>query len=561
MLAALRVQNLAVIDEVEVRFGPGFNVLTGETGAGKSILVDALQLVLGRRADSDVIRTGADESTVEAIFEGVELADRLLSVGLPAPGPELLVRRTVARGGRGRAWLNGSLVTVALLEQVTRGLVEVSSQHQHLALLDPDVQLDLLDAYGGLGSEVSAYREAFDALAAARRELEALKTDDAERARRADYLSFQIDEIERLDPKPAEDEALAREERRLASAEKLREAAAAAEAALYSGDGAAVEVVGRAAARVAEAAPLDPALEPLAASMKSALVELEEAARSLGRYARGVEADPARLAQIADRRDALRRLGRKHGGELAQVLSRRDAMRVELDGIARHGERLAELNRTVKERTERAGALAQALSERRSVAARSFGRAVRAELARLAMAKTEFEPRLRPAPDLTPRGADALELLISPNPGEEVRPLARVASGGELSRVMLAIRRALMKADPVPTSVFDEVDAGIGGAVAEVVGRMLKDVSAGRQVLCVTHLPQIAAFADRHYAVSKTTRGGRTASTVKALSPEERTFEIARMVAGVEVTSAARAHADSLLQAAKRRTPAASQAE
>ncbi|MBI5542419.1 MAG: DNA repair protein RecN [Deltaproteobacteria bacterium] len=572
MLCALRIQNFAIIDELEVRFGPGFNALTGETGAGKSILVDALHLVLGGRARAEVIRTGADEATVEALFEGMDLGDRLAGLGLPTGGGELLIRRVIHRSGRGRAWINGAIATVGLLEQTCRGLVDISGQHEHVSLLDPQLHLSLLDGWADLHGTVARYREAFDRFAAAVRERAGLAMDDVERARRADYLSFQIAEIERLDPQVGEDESLSQERKRLASATKLRAAAEESERALYSGESAAADLLGVALGRLQDAAAIDPALEPVLSSLKTARIELEESARALAGYVRGVAADPARLAEVDERLEALKRLCRKHGGDLSVALARRDEMKTELSRVERHAERLSELDGQIAALGEEGLRMAQELSLRRRQAAGEFARAVESELAHLAMGKTAFAVQVQPAspPEgqaegegagawrvgghvLTPKGIDTCELLLSPNPGEEAKPLSRIASGGELSRVMLAIKRALAKTDPVPTYVFDEVDAGIGGAVAEVVGRMLKDVSRERQVLCITHLPQIAACADAHYTVAKRIKEGRTTSRVEALGTTARTKEIARMLAGVEITPAAMKNAEEMLEASSRR--------
>lgn len=566
MLNALRIQNFAIIDELEVRFGPGFNALTGETGAGKSILVDALHLVLGGRASAEVIRTGCDEAAVEALFEGMDLGDRLASLGLPTGGGDLLIRRVIHRSGRGRAYVNGAMATVGILEQVCRGLVDISGQHEHVSLLDPQLHLALLDGYAGLHGEVARYREAYERFAARLAEKAGLAMDDAERARRADYLSFQIAEINQLGPQPGEDEQLSQERRRLAAAGKLRSAAEEAERVLYSGDCAAADQVGKALGRLADAAAIDPALEPLVASLKAARVELEESSRALSGYLRGVDADPSRLAELDERLEVLKRLTRKHGGDLASVLRRLEEMKAELSGVERHAERLAALDQECAELGQEALWQARAVSEKRRAAADEFTRAVEAELSKLAMAKTELKACLAPvtATDgtaqarvgdcvLTPRGVDTCELLITANPGEEPRPLAKIASGGELSRVMLAVKRALAKSDPVPTYVFDEVDSGIGGAVAEVVGRMLKEVSRERQVLCITHLPQIAACADSHYTVAKRVKDGRSISKVEALSPTARTKEIARMLAGVQITPAALKNAEEMLESSSRR--------
>ena len=566
MLSALRIENFAIIDELEVRFGPGFNALTGETGAGKSILVDALHLVLGGRACLEVIRTGAEEASVEALFEGMDLCDRLGALGLPAGDGELLIRRVINRSGRSRAWVNGAIATVGLLEQVCRGLVDISGQHEHVSLLDPQLHLDLLDGWAGLHAELARYREAYDLWLLKARERAGLAMDDAERARRADYLAFQIAEIDRLDPKPNEDLELATERKRLASAGKLRAAAEEAERGLWSGEGAAGDLVGATLSRLTEAAALDPTLEPILGSLRTARVELEESARSLSAYLRGIDSDPARLSDVDERLEALKRLTRKHGGDLAAVLVRRDQMKADLSSVERHAERLAELEAECAARGAGAFALATELSRRRSQAAAEFAKDVEAELTRLAMGKTTFEVRVEPATQLegagptladgralTPRGIDACELLISPNVGEDLKPLARIASGGELSRVMLAVKRALAKTDPVPTYVFDEVDSGIGGAVAEVVGRLLKEVSRERQVLCITHLPQIAACADHHYTVEKRVRQGRATSRVEPLDPAARTREIARMLAGVQVTQAAVRNAEEMLESSARK--------
>jgi DNA repair protein RecN (Recombination protein N) len=570
MLTALRIQSFAIIDELEVRFSSGFNVLTGETGAGKSVLVDALHLVLGGRARAEVLRTGSEEASVEALFEGVELGDRLASLGLPGGSGELLVRRVIHRSGRSRVWINGAMATVGLLEQASRGLVDISGQHEHVSLLEPELHLSLLDGYAGLHGELARYREVFDLFSARLKERDSLAMDDAERARRLDYLAFQIDEIDRVDPKPGEEEELSNLKRRLASAGKLRSAAEEAERCLYSGEESACDQLGKVLSRIAEAASLDPAFEPVARSLKSAQVEMEESARTLCSFARGIDSDPARLAEVEERLEALKRLTRKHGGDLAKVLQRRDEMRKERDGMDRRAERIASLGEECLALGREALARGRELSRRRNKAAKDFASAVESELARLAMSKTLFEVALEPvspaqvepggasAPTidgvaLTERGLDRCELMLSPNPGEAVKPLSRIASGGELSRVMLAVKRALARTDPVPTYVFDEVDSGIGGAVAEVVGRLLKEVSRERQVLCITHLPQIAAFADQHFTVEKKVKEGRTVSRVEALAPSARTHEIARMLAGVEVTPAALRNAEEMLEAAGRK--------
>jgi DNA repair protein RecN (Recombination protein N) len=578
MLTTLRISGFAIVDALEVRFGPGLNVLTGETGAGKSILVNALHLVLGGRMSGEVLRDGADEAVVEAIFElpaDHRVFARLAAAGLrpgreegdPAATDELLVRRVASRGGRGRAFVNGALCTVSMLEEVLRGLVDVSGQHEHVSLLDPATHLELLDAHAGLrqagdGREglLQRYRAAHAALAALVRERDALAADEGERARRADYLAFQLAELDRADPRPGELEALEDERRVLASAEKLREAARAAEALAYGEEGSASERVAQAARALAEAALLDRRLEPTLALLRSAAVELEEAGRELGRYAEAVGGDPERLAVVEDRLELLRALARKHGGSLDAAVARRAEMREELSRLKGGGERLLALAGDLARAGEAAARLARELSAAREKAARGFVAGVRGELEGLAMGRCRLEVALLPPEGgvpvdgvtLGPDGAERAELLIAPNPGEPPRPLARIASGGELSRVLLAVKRTLARRDPVATYVFDEVDAGIGGAVAEAMGRVLADVARSRQVLCVTHLPQVAAFADRHHRVEKRVAAGRTHAAVALLeAEEERRREVARMMAGATITEAALAHAAALIEAAR----------
>jgi DNA repair protein RecN (Recombination protein N) len=565
MLELLRVRAFAIIDELEAHFAPGFNVLTGETGAGKSILVDALHLVLGGRAQAEAVRTGADEAEVQALFRPRDPAAtdaRLSSLGLPAAGAELVVRRTVQREGRSRAWVNGALATAAQLSQATCGLLDISGQHEHVGLLDAQTHLSMLDGYAGLSR--GEYEAAFAALADAERERARLDSDESARAERASFLRYQLDELEKAEAKPGEDEALAQERRVLAAAEKLRGGAEEAEALLRSGDEAAVVAASRACKRLDELAGIDPALAAVAAAVRGAAAELDEAARTLSRYAGRAGGDPQRLEAIDERLELLRRLSRKHGGSLAAALQRRETMKTELQSLDHHDEALAAAETRVRELSGKALRLGRALSERRRSAAAGFSRAVAAELASLGMARTEISVRFGPPGEggipaegemLGPRGLESAELLLSPNPGEELRPLARIASGGELSRVLLAVKRVLADADDVDTYLFDEVDAGIGGATADAVGRALSAVARGRQVICITHLPQIAVFAERHQVAEKEIRRGRTHSRVAAVEGEARVEELARLLSG-QATPVALEHARELLEKARTRRPA-----
>ncbi len=562
-----------MVDRVEVRFGPGLNVLTGETGAGKSLLVGALHLVLGGRTGAEILRDGADEAWVEALFElpaDDPALERLEAAGVPAREgasdgvAELLVRRVVSRTGRGRVFVNGALCTVAILQGALRGLVDLTGQHEHVSLLDAGSHLDLLDAFAGCAGPEglrARYRSTFEALSALVREERALAEDEGERARRADYLAFQLEELRGVDPRPGEDEELERERKVLGSAARLSEAARQAEGLCYGEEGSASDRIGLALRALQDALGLDGRLAEPAALLRSAAAEVEEAGRQLARYAGAVEGDPQRLAEVEERVAALRALARKHGGTLAAAISRRDAMQAELESLSGAGGRREELAREIALRAAEASRLAAELGRERRRAARDFCRTVAEELGDLAMARCRVEVAF-PAPSaalevgedrLGPGGAETAEILIAPNPGEPPRALSRVASGGELSRVLLAVKRALSRVDPVRCYVFDEVDAGVGGAVAEAVGRALADVARDRQVICVTHLPQVASFARWHARVEKRVAGGRTSTAVVPLETDaDRQSEVARMLAGQTVTASALEHASALMAAARK---------
>ncbi|HTP25618.1 MAG TPA: DNA repair protein RecN, partial [Anaeromyxobacteraceae bacterium] len=479
-----------------------------------------------------------------------------------------------SRAGRGRVQVNGALCTVGMLESSLRGLVEITGQHEHVALLDEGTHLSLLDAYaiqlpghasrGGpaAGSRdiFSQYGAAHAALSAALRERDDLLKAGDERARRAEYLAHQLRELQAAEPRLGEEAELERERQVLFAAEKLREAARMAEALVYGGEASAAERVGRSLRTLGEVASLDARLESALSLLRSALAEIEEAGLLLSRYAESVDSDPDRLGCVEERLEVLRGLARKHGGTLEAALAREEAMRRELASLEGGGDRLAELEGKIAEAGSRAIELAREISKARAEAARAFSCDVSRELAALAMERCRLEASFLPPESplrhegvaLGAEGAERVRILLAPNPGEPARPLARVASGGELSRVLLAVKRALARFDPAQTHVFAEVDAGIGGGVAEAVGRLLYEVGKERQVICVTHLPQVAAFAERHLRVFKRFRGGRTATSVAVLeSEEERQSEIARMLAGSTLTDSAREHARALIAAAR----------
>ena len=556
MLRELRIRDFAIIESLELEFAPGLTILSGETGAGKSILIDALALALGARSSAEMIRTSAEQAEVEALFslEDAPSARAHLAAQELAQD-EALVRRLVSRSGRHRLWVDGRLTTLASLFELGRHLVDIYGQHEYQTLLQPEHHLELLDTFGGHDRELSAYRQAFARFSALKEEQGKLQTSEAEKAERQEFLQFRIKEIERVQPRPGEDEELKAERERLRHGEQLHAAAEQGAEKLYEGEGAVAEALRDLGRKLAAASAHDSALLAPAEQVGSAATQLEECARELRAYADRVEADPERLTQVDDRLADLQRLKRKHGEKIEDILALLEAGRRELATLTRSEERLQELERELTQARQECLGLGKELSHQRREAGERLARRVEAELKQLAMEKTKFEARLLAMPGeepLGPAGLEQVEFFLSPNPGEELKPLIKIASGGELSRIMLALRTILAAPGGVSTLVFDEVDAGIGGATAEAVGRKLKELAQKHQVLCVTHLPQIACYADQHYRVSKARKTGRTLTAVSRLAPEERVEELSRMLGGVQITETTRAHAREMMEAAGR---------
>ena len=563
MLTCLRVRSFAIIEALEVELDAGLNIVTGETGAGKSILVDALQLVLGARGRPEVVRTDAEAAEVEALFDlgdQPEALGALRDQGIETDG-ELLIRRVVSASGRTRAYINGRLATLAQLKEVTKGLADISSQHEYHSLADSRHHLTYLDAFARHGSLVDEVGDAHAALVEAAARLEEVVTEERGKADREDLLRYQVNEIEKLREAVENEEALVVECERLRHAEKLGTAAGEAEAKLYSDDGSICGAISRIASSIEQVSEFDPSLQPMATQVREALVQLEDAASELGGYARDLSFDPNRLGALEDQLDRLARVKRKYGSTGAEILAYRDQAAKELDSLERYEERLDRFQREFDEAFEAATRVALALRGKRQAAAAKLSKAISKELSSLGMgeAKVTVElAALEGGPSelqvegarLSPTGIDHAELLIAPNRGEDAKPLRKIASGGELSRAMLAIKRVLAGLGPASLYVFDEVDAGVGGAVAEVIGRKIHEVAQHSQVLCITHLPQISAYADAHYRVHKEVVGKRTKSDIRLLSDKERLEEIARMLGGLTVTDQARAAAQALLQSA-----------
>lgn len=557
MLAYLRVRGLALLDDVAVEFAPGMNVLTGETGAGKSIIVGALSLLRGGRARAEMVREGVESAVVDAQFDprGASLTriERWLEEhGMPPDVPEgVVVQRIVPRQGRGRSFVQGSITTQSVLGELGEELIDICSQHEHHFLTHTPRHLDVLDAYAELEGERASYLERYRAWQDARAELEALaaKTHDGEQ--RADYLRFQIEEIDRVSPEPGEYDTLRRRLTLMRQAHRWAEFARDAHGLLYENDDAIAARLSMLSERARGGSEESQHLAAIQEQLEAALVACEEAARTAATFAMELEIDPMELEAAEERLHELETLRRKHHVEVDELVERAAQMREELEAIDHADERLAALSERCARHEEDARMAARALHDARERAAKGLARAVEQELAALRLEAARLEVSITWTDTLGPTGADAVEFLFSANTGELMAPLRRVASGGELSRVLLAIKGVLAAGDRVATYVFDEVDAGVGGAVAEAIGRRLKRASSEHQVLCITHLPQIAAFADRHYRVEKKARSGRTTTTVVELSEDERIEELARMLAGKRVSDSARQHARELVGAAR----------
>jgi DNA repair protein RecN (Recombination protein N) len=564
MLRHLRVTNFAILSDVAIELGDGMNVLTGETGAGKSLIVEAVNLLRGGRASADIPRAGADEAVVEAIVAIPEdLAARVAGVlegaGAAAGDAEVVIRRVIQRGGRSRTYVNGALTTLARLAELGALLIDLSGQHQHQGLVDPGRHLEILDAFAGEPGLSRAMAAGWGELRRCDDELAALGGDERQRESRADYLRYQLEELDGAGLAPGEDAAIDVERARLASVDSLQAAARAAEDALYGGDDSARDRVAVASREVERAARTDPALEPVTRQLGEIETLIDDAADQLRGYADRLEGDPERLAWLDERLALIRRLMRKHSGSLDEVIARAAELRGELAALTAREARIAELTVQRASAEKAAVAAAAALSKSRKQAARRLEKEVGAALAELGMGSARLSVVIEPRA-LGPSGGDRLELMLASNKGEDLRSLTRVASGGELSRIMLAMKLVLRRADEVATYVFDEVDAGIGGATAQVVASQIRAVADHRQVLCVTHLPQIAAYADHHFHVEKTEIAGRTETHVRKLGGAARKDELARMLGG-HATSKAKAHAAELLaEAARPRTVRAARA-
>jgi DNA repair protein RecN (Recombination protein N) len=539
MLRFLSIRQLALIDALEVEFGPGLSVLTGETGAGKSIIIEGVELLLGGRASADLVRSGAETAVVQAVVED-------------ANGTELLLRREVTAAGRSRAFVDGNLVTSSQLRELTGPLFDLHGQHEHQTLLAPSQHLGLLDAYARIDPAIrAAVAAAFDRLRRTREALEACHLDERERLARLELLRHQLGEIEKVDPSAGEDDALSVERDCLANADRLQQILGEAYVALYEGDGAALAQLGLVWKRLNELAGIDPAARAYLEQREGIRSQLEDLALFLRSSLTHLEASPERLQHVEDRLAQLERLKKRHGPTLADVLHKRAELKEGIEALETTADRAAELEAQLIAARAAFVEAGTALSARRREAATALGQALQDLLGDLAMPHTTFSVQFTGDPSSertwTALGMDSVEFFFSANPGEAPRALARIASGGELSRVMLALKTLATTDAPGKTLIFDEVDAGIGGRVADVVGKRLRQLGAQFQVLCITHLAQVAAHGHVQYRVTKQQHDGRALTRLDRLNDGERVQELARMMGGTQITPSVLASAEELL--------------
>jgi len=556
MLEELRIKNLAIIDELKASFTGGLTVMSGETGAGKSIIIGAVSLLLGDRASADLIRSSKDSAHVEALFdiEGQDkIKEKLEAVGF-YEGDELIIKRVVSRTGKNKVYINGNLATLAMLTSLSEYLVNICGQHEHQVILKSDNHIDILDEFGELQSDRQEFTGFYDDYLALKKRLDELELQNREKHEREELLKFQLKEIEDSAPTIGEDQNLLDEKKILVNAKKLREYADESHDILYMKEGSILEQFARVVSCVKEIKEIDSALKVSQGDLDSMYYNLEETAFALRDYVKELHFNPARLEEIEDRMELLGSLKRKYGGSIESVLEKREKIAEELRNISSLAEEIGRISVEISERKKELLHNARNLSQKRREAAERLRGDIEREIHSMMMENTTFSVKFSDAlldgdsePLVHSRGIDEVEFYLSTNVGEELKPLNRIASGGELSRIVLAMKKVLARTGSIGTVIFDEVDSGIGGAVAEVIGSKLRDVAKNHQVMCITHLPQIACFGDTHFLVSKKVEDDRTNAAVTLLDKTQRLDEITRMLGGVDMTEKTREHAREML--------------
>lgn len=548
MLSHLLIKNFAVIDHLEIPFEQGLTVLTGETGAGKSIIINALNLLLAGRANTDVVRTGFQHAEVEGIFElNTSEIDTILEAhGIAPSSGQLVIKRVVSRNGRNKIFINGNASTLAILGKITHGLVDISGQHEHVSLMHPDRHLNILDAYAGLEKLRSQMKDQFSKLQLIKKELSDFEENVRTRLNRIDYIKFQLEEIDRAELIPGERKKLEEDLGLLKNASKIDGSISNIIDVLYEDERSAYLRISSAMTELAQLTTWTENAEEIKSSIEGVRLTIEEGVRNLTTIRENLEVDPNRIDGVIERLELLKHLERKHGGNIEHILSYASAMHEELQQLENAESRTQELELALKNATSKSEIIAKKLSENRKKSAKKLQKAVESELDDLNMSGTQFVLDFEKT-DLQYRGYDRATFLVSPNKGEAPKSIAKIASGGELSRIMLALKTVHSARDTVATYIFDEVDSGIGGSTADRVGDKLAKTAENHQVLCITHLAQIASRATHQYVVEKIELEGRTASTIRPLNSEERIEEIARMLGGERVTNKTREAAKELL--------------
>ena len=555
MLNLLSIKNFAIVDGMDMPFSSGLNIITGETGAGKTIVIGALGFVLGERASLDFVRSGAKSASVSAVFELSDAADNLISIlndaGIDIEDGELAIRRVLYATGKGQISINGIPVPLAVLRSIGRFLVDVSNQHEHQALLDAREHVKILDAFGNLHDDLKKYTEVFKRYRNAKLELDRLKMSSSDLRERLDFIRYQMNELNSANIQPDELADIEAKLPKLKHAARLNECVRSAEDILYSGSSSATENIGAAIKFLEECVSLDPSLNRLSERINRVHTELEDTAMELLRYADSIESDPAVLEFLEDRKQIIMRVISKYGGSIESCMKKAEELKGELDGIENFDDEVEEKEKAIAVFRGEMIALGKKLARARRHAAGDIVSKMEVALSELGMGKSSFSVSFEDLSedDWNDEGPNRAEFMLSPNVGETPKRLAKIASGGELSRVMLALKDVLAdRANFASTSVFDEVDSGIGGAIADVVGKKLKSISTNRQVLCITHLPQVAAYGENHIRLYKVVEDGRTKARFDTLDSKKRVDEIARMLGGSRITSKTKEHAAEILK-------------
>ncbi|MBC7690410.1 MAG: DNA repair protein RecN [Methylotenera sp.] len=557
MLETLKIKNIAIIDSAEITFKAGLNILSGETGAGKSIIIEAISLILGSRANIELIRSGCDEAVVEGLFSTKNISwinARLEKLGFESDTGELLIKRSVNRNGKHRIYINGSLGTLSALQELCQDLIDLCGQHEHQSLLKPVTQLDLVDRYGGLAEDSRAYSRIFSQFKSLKRERDELSTAEAERLRKSDFLQFQLNELAEANLQPQEDETLHAEKILLQSGESRVQTAEAARDMIEAEDSGAMNVLRAALMKLRALNQIDDRVTPIRESLERGIAEVEDCSLAIHRYLSSVDMDPERLQTVQERLSLIADLRRKYGATVQEMLESQERLQKEYSELGEAGVRLEEIVAELVATETKLMKNGRKLSASRKKVSDLLAKSVTGELKDLKMGDAKFMIELNPKGDLdswTSHGADGIQFVVQTNKGEAARPLGKIASGGELSRMMLAIRRVIADKGGIGVYLFDEIDAGIGGQTAFEVGRKLRSVAKHNQVICITHLPQVASFAHHHLSVRKASKSDRTATEIVELSLKERKEELARMLGGPQLTKKSLENAAELLSLAR----------